>query len=371
MRSEDIVCRFTHASDLHIGRFQYTNSIRAMDYIEAFRSLLDSSQKVSSDFILLAGDVFNSLDLLPFYFSQVVEILRKFHQKTKSSIPIIAIEGNHDIRSFSKGNHISTNLSWLQVLNNLGIITLLNQSLDAPERINAPLSIKGINLYGNTYCGENINGSIERIAENVSSNGAFNILLNHFGVEGQMKGIPGQSKYGLDKTLKSRFNYIGLGHFHRQYVLDNYIYNPGCLSPACLSDFSLPHGFFIVDVMKEQNYEISIQRKRVPEREILWKSLSIRSKPKSKHLLSQQIIEYLSRDVQITNGMTFNRSSLNCPILCLTIRSVDGKLLSAIAKKEIRTELIQIFPFVEVHIFQKQIAYKPIEGFFQAYGCSA
>ncbi len=371
MGSEDSVCRFTHASDLHIGRFQYTNSIRAMDYIEAFRTLLDSSRRASSDFILLAGDVFNSLDLLPFYFSQVVDLLRKFHQKTKTSIPIIAIEGNHDIRSFSKGNHISTNLSWLQVLSNLELITLLNQSLDDPDRNEVPLSINGINIYGNTYSGEKIDGSIERIAGNVSSNGKFNILLNHFGVEGQMKGIPGQSKYRLDKTLKSRFNYIGLGHFHRQYVLDNYIYNPGCLSPACLSDFSLPHGYFIVDVKKEQNYEISIQRQKVHEREILWKSLSIRSKPKSKQLLSKQIVEFLSRDIQFTNGMNYYRNSLNCPILCLTIRSVDGKLISATAKKELRTELLQIFPFVEVHIFQKQIAYKPIEGFFQAYGCSA
>lgn len=371
MGSEEVVCRFVHASDLHIGRFQYTNPIRAMDYIEAFQTLLYDALRMSSNFILLAGDVFNSIDLLPYYFSQVVDILRKFHLKTQSSIPVIAIEGNHDIRSFSKGNRIATNLSWLNVLSDLGLIKLLNKPLDDCNEFYAPLVVNNVKIYGNSYCGENIDANIDVIAKKMCNNGAFNILINHFGVEGTMKGIPGQDKYRLDEHLKSLVNYLGLGHFHRQYVLDNYIYNPGCLSAACLSDFNLPHGYFLVEVKKEQKYEISIKRKKVQERKILWKCLSVKSKPKSKKLLSTQIVKFLSRDIPITTGKIYNRNSLDIPVLCLTIRSVDGKLLSAAAKKELRNELLQIFPIVEVHIFQKKITYKPIEGFFQAYGCSA
>lgn len=371
MVTDDTICRFVHASDLHIGRFQYTNPIRAMDYIDAFHCLLDNIMRNSTDFVLLAGDVFNSIDLLPFYFSQVVELLRKFHEKTNSSIPIIAIEGNHDIRSFSRGNHISTNLSWLRVLANLELITLLDSSLMDSERNQEPVQIYNVNIYGNTYSGEKIDTNIHKIVSNISSNGSYNILINHFGVEGQMKGIPGQSKYGLDKHLKSRVNYLGLGHFHRQFVLDDYIFNPGCLSPACLSDFNLPHGYFLVDVKKEKkNFHTQIVRKQVDERPTIWKTVSIKSRPKSKHFLFGQIMNLLKEEVPIQLETKFNPKNKIIPILCITIRSDTGKLLSSAAKKELRSELLQTFAIVEVHIFQKQIAYKPIEGFFLPVACS-
>ena len=366
MGSDEAICRFVHASDLHIGRFQYTNATRAMDYINGFQKLLEDAYRTTSDFILLAGDVFNSIDLLPFYFAQVVKILRKFQEKTKFSVPVIAIEGNHDIRSFSKGNRISTNLSWLKVLSGLGMITLLDSTLEDPNRNEDSLTIKGARIYGNTYCGERIDTNLNQILRNIPFNGAFNILINHFGVEGTMKGIPGQSKSRLDSFLKSRINYLGLGHFHKQYVLDGYIYNPGCLSPACLSDFNLPHGYFLVDVRKELNkYKIHVKRNRIRERQIIWKILTFKSKPKSKQELFESIKDQVKKNTPLVSKLEIISNTDLTPVLCLTVRSVDGKLLSTAVKKELRAEILQNFPLVEVHIFQKQILYKSIEGFFK------
>jgi DNA repair exonuclease SbcCD nuclease subunit len=315
--------------------------------------------------------VFNSLDLLPFYFSQVVDILRKFQQKTLGSTPVIAVEGNHDIRSFSKGNRIATNLSWLKVLSNLGLITLLDENLENPDRNSNPICVNEVKVYGNTYCGERIDESTEQILKNIPQNNGFNILINHFGIQGQMKGIPGQSKYILDEKLKPSINYLGTGHFHKQYLLDDYVYNPGCLSPACLSDFNLPHGYFLVDVCKDKGFSIKVTKKRVQERRLLWKNLTLKSKSNSLQQLYVTIIDLLKKDRSLHKICSTPIPQDALPVLCLTLRSPTGKLLSGASKKEIRSIILQNFPVVECHIFQKQIQYKPIEGFFLSSSCSA
>ncbi len=360
----DEIVLFIHASDLHLGRFQYTNPIRTLDYFNAFKDLLIAGQNV--DFILLAGDVFNSIDLLPYYFSKSIEILKDFHKKTNNSIPVIAIEGNHDIRSFSRGKKIEENLSWLHVLANLGLITLLRAPLEDPDRNNNPIQIKDVKIYGNTYCGERIDENLKYILRNIRSNGSFNILINHFGIEGQMKGVPGQLKYKLDPYMKARINYLGLGHFHKQFVLDNYIFNPGCLTPACLSDFSLPHGYFLVEVTKNRAYNVNLTRKKLLERKILWKSLIYPSKPKTKMKLFQDIAGRIHKKHIIPyQSQSLSTQDISTPVLCLTIRSPSGSMLSAAVKKELRAFLLKIFNVVEVHIFQKPINYKPIGNFFQ------
>ncbi|MHA1453740.1 MAG: hypothetical protein ACTSRD_12840, partial [Promethearchaeota archaeon] len=211
----------------------------------------------------------------------------------------------------------------------------------------------------------------ESILKNITRNNGFNILINHFGIAGQMKGIPGQSKYMLDKKVKPYIDYLGTGHFHKQYLLDDYIYNPGCLSPACLSDFNLPHGYFLVNVIKENKFSIQITKKRVHERRIIWKVLSIKSKPNSKQNLFSIVENFLKKEIPIRRSEGEIFSPENLPVLCLTIRSSSGKLFSTAAKKELRISILQSFQVVECHVFQNQINYKPIERFFPVTSCVA
>ena len=362
MESDELVCRFVHASDLHIGNYQYTNPNRAMDYIHALRFLLENVFQLSSDFLLLGGDVFNSIDLLPFYFAQVVDTLRKFYEKTKKQIPIIAIEGNHDIRSFSKGTKISSNHSWLEILSDLDLIILLNSPLEDTERNIESININEVNIFGNTYCGEKIDPHLPQIMKNIPSRNEFNILLNHVGIEGQMEGIPGQDKKVLDHTIKSRIHYLGLGHFHRQYIIDRWIYNPGCLIPACISDFNLPHGYFLVDVTKSSDFLIEIQRKQLPERSLIWHTITFKVYPKTKREMIALIIRHLNGFIRRNRG-SYNPYDKSVPILCLRIRSPSAKPLSTAMRKEIRDVLLQTFTIIECNVYQDLISYKPLMAF--------
>ena len=97
------VTRFIHASDIHLGSHQYRNEYRSDDFIRAFQEILELAIKNYVDFVLLGGDVFTSLEMLPGKLIKIVKILKDFKEFTNESILIIAIEGNHDIRKFSRG----------------------------------------------------------------------------------------------------------------------------------------------------------------------------------------------------------------------------------------------------------------------------
>ena len=89
------------------------------------------------DFLLLGGDVFTSLEMLPGKLTKIINLLTSFKKVTKNQISIIAIEGNHDIRKFSRGVRFKKRgQSWLKLLARLGLIVLLDAELDgAPEEI--------------------------------------------------------------------------------------------------------------------------------------------------------------------------------------------------------------------------------------------
>jgi len=159
--------KFIHASDIHLGATQYQNEHRANDFILAFKQILEQAIKHHVDFILLAGDIFTSLEMLPGLLTTIVNILKDFKKITNNSILIITIEGNHDIRRFSRGVRFERrDQSWLKLLNSIGLIILLDADLNAPiEEIFKPydfetkqggkIQIKDIVVYGTHYLGEN------------------------------------------------------------------------------------------------------------------------------------------------------------------------------------------------------------------------
>ena len=126
--------KFIHASDIHLGAAQYYNNERSIDFINTFQEILSLAEIHNVNFIILGGDVFTSLEMLPGHLTNIINILKKFKHDTKGNIPIISIEGNHDIRKFSRGTRFSQRgQSWLKLISSLGLIILLDADLEAPS----------------------------------------------------------------------------------------------------------------------------------------------------------------------------------------------------------------------------------------------
>ena len=363
-KKTDQTTKFIHASDIHLGSHQYEKSFRSDDYIYALKEILQISLNFSVDFILLGGDIFNSLDILPGKMAVIIEILKEFQKATKGKIPIIAIEGNHDIRRFSRGvrfNH--RNQSWLKVCAKLGLIILLNADLQAPsDKIFQPydfeqvkggkIQIKNVVIYGSRYLGEKPTSALSIIRKGINKeSGIYNILLQHFGVEGQMKNVPGVPLEILN-PLHHRVDYLALGHFHKQFVLDDWIYNPGSAEAVSSIDFTYNRSIFFVEISGVETFKKKVQILKLNNRACLRKFIANPYQFKKKENFYRYIIRMLKVAPEFT-GITKITSCLKSPFLILSIRGVKPLLYCDIKQREIEKLLVQNLPIIGAKVYQK------------------
>jgi DNA repair exonuclease SbcCD nuclease subunit len=356
--------KFIHASDIHLGCTQYQNEDRADDFINAFKQVLYLGIKNSVDFIILAGDVFTSIDILPEKLLQIIRLIEKFHAKTNKAIPIIAIEGNHDLRRYSHGLKTERKQSWLTLMNHLGLIILLGvgeygeskQQLEFQEynhksKRGNMMKIKFTNIFGTSYKGEKPESHIRTLYKSIDKKAdEFNILIQHFGIEGQMKNVPGLNLYVVNK-LKNRVDYLALGHFHLQYTIGGWIYNPGSTEAACSVDSLFNRGVFLVEVFKNFN-EISKRVKSIKllNRKILWKEICLpfqfKEKNKFFEYLLSQLTQYL-KDLRKEQLPTIYQ----LPLLYLKIIGLKPVKTCKITKKDIRKLICNNFSILDARVY--------------------
>jgi exonuclease SbcD len=356
--------RFIHASDIHLGSHQYENSSRSDDYIFALKEILQVALDYSVDFVLLGGDVFNSLDMLPGKMAVIIEILKNFQKATKGNVSIISIEGNHDIRRYSRGVRFKgRDQSWLKVCAKLGLLILLDvniqsstelvfQPYDFEQRMGGKVQIKNAMIYGSRYLGEKPIASLSIIRKGIKKErGIYNILLQHFGVEGQMKNVPGIS-LDLLNPLHHRVDYLALGHFHKQFILENWIYNPGSAEAVSSMDFTYNRGIFYVEVNGFEHFKKKVQILSLNNRRYLRKFISNPYQFKKKTDFYSYIINTMKRELELT-PISKIKSDLECPFLILTIRGVKPFPYYDIKQKEIEKFLVQNLSIGGAKVYQK------------------
>jgi len=359
----DCSVRFLHASDIHLGNQQYRNIYRADDFIRAFQEILDLALKYQVDFILLGGDIFTSLDLLPDQLTQIIKILKNFKINTDGRIPIIVIEGNHDLRKYSRGLKITRHQSWLKLIANLDLFILLDADINAsPEdmyntynlklRKGGKIQIKNVVIYGNRYLGSKTQEFLPKIRKAIKINdGLFHILLQHFGIEGQMKNVPGLHLQIVEQ-LKDRVDYLALGHYHKQFILNEWIYNPGSSEAACSSDSSYKRGIFLVKIFGNNSYTKQVYPIQLTNRKHIWHTLIFPVQFRNKSDINKYVIQKLKL---LLNSLRSDLKPSNpqMPILYLVLKSKKPFNSCKIDERSLKKMIIENFPVVDVKIYQK------------------
>lgn len=356
--------KFIHASDLHLGAHQFRNEYRANDFINAFQEILQLSIQYNLDFIVLGGDVFTSLELLPGRMAEIINLIREFRKSTEEKIPIITIEGNHDIRKFSMGKRFrERGQSWLKVLASLGLIVLLDADLnngvdelfkeyDFTEGIGGKIKIKDSIIYGTRYLGEKPTLELEKISKGINrDNGCFNVLLQHFGIEGQMENVPGLECEQI-LTLRDKVDYLALGHFHKPFILDDWIYNPGSTEAACTSDHSFDRGVFLVEVLKNHSISKKVRKIKLKNRAHKWQAIKIPFEYYNSSDLYDFIIKKLKYKLKHLNS-TINPSDLRMPILYLILKGIKPATSCKIKDSDLSKKILEQLPVVDVRIYKQ------------------
>ncbi|HEX7628110.1 MAG TPA: DNA repair exonuclease [Candidatus Methanoperedens sp.] len=237
---------FIHASDLHLGYAQYGLEERFRDYARAFQSVIKYAIDHRAEFILISGDLFHKRNINAPTYLQAYKVLLELKERSPST-QVYAIEGNHDLAFHQDGK------SWLEILNSQGLLRLIRLKEAGEIKLMGDyVELDNVRIFGVRYIGSNTTSSIQQIADEIkkieaASGEKFTILMMHFGLEGQVKqSEAGEIPYSSLMPLKELVDYLALGHYHMQYEMDGWIFNPGSIEMISMNEYGLPKGFYHV-----------------------------------------------------------------------------------------------------------------------------
>ena len=100
-----------HASDFHLGFWQFQLTGRLLDFATVIDRVADTAIEQRVDLVVDTGDTFNSPEPDP----MSVGVYRRFVEKLAGAgIPLLAIVGNHNVHDISK--QLEGNPSWMEAV---------------------------------------------------------------------------------------------------------------------------------------------------------------------------------------------------------------------------------------------------------------
>ncbi len=250
--------KFLHIADVHLGCTRYHLEESQRDFFDAWIDVLERyaiGEKV--DFVLMCGDFFHKRSVPPETMNYAFAGLSLLKDE---GIPVISIEGNHDQK------HRDSEYSWLRSLANWGLVYLLEPTNTDGVLSYAPWdddAVKGgfvdigdARIFGSDWYGASANAAIPQLVRAMTEHrreGAFHILMLHTDVEGhETHPIPALSRDKLNE-LREVADYVALGHTHKCFEIDNWVFNPGSLEITNIAEYSERRGAWLVEVEGGKN----------------------------------------------------------------------------------------------------------------------
>ena len=244
--------KFLHMADCHLGYRQYNLSERFNDFGRAFLHVIDVAIAEKVDFVLLAGDLFHKRAIDALTLNQAMHALERLRN---AQIPCIAVQGNHEHAYYDE------QIGWMEFLNIRQYLTLLDakytEGRPTLRQYKRPYGtfvdpLPGIRVHGLQYQGAGTAKAITSYSEclgDVPRDGVeYSIFVSHAGVEGEVDQMGGLSMREW-ACLREHADYVALGHIHKPYTRDEWIYNPGSLETCSTAEVTWQdRGYYLVEV---------------------------------------------------------------------------------------------------------------------------
>lgn len=224
--------KFAHMADIHLGGWRQ-QPLQKLNF-ESFQKTIDICIKEKVDFILIAGDLFDTafpqIEILKETFAE----FRKLHD---AKIPCFLISGSHDYSVSGK--------TFLDVLEKSGFCKNVTDFEEKEGKIILnPIIYGDVAIYG--YPGKKTGldvHDLKRIKLNDTS--LFKILMLHTTIDKAKGNLPIDA---VEADLLPYADYYALGHLHIVFNYKNFVY-PGPLFPNNFAELeTLKHGsFYIVE----------------------------------------------------------------------------------------------------------------------------
>lgn len=250
--------RFLHVGDIHLGCRQYNHPEREDDFYEAFDSILTRyalpttpEGEAQVDFVLIAGDLFDSRNINPNTLSRAVRALATLRDY---GIQVFAIEGNHDQK---RRDELA---SWYDYLNDQELLFYLRDFQEDGELVLLPwdeeegygsyydIPDTGIRIVGSRWYGATAHNMLERFPDVLASlpPADFTIMMFHGGLTDYVNELSAGVEYEQFLKLRPHLDYLALGHIHMEYQRQQWLFNPGSPEATKLDEYHKVRGAYRV-----------------------------------------------------------------------------------------------------------------------------
>jgi DNA repair exonuclease SbcCD nuclease subunit len=330
--------KFLHIADIHLGIRRYRSEDRAKDFFRAWATCLEKyalQEKV--DFVLIAGDLFDARKVEPQAMNHAMIMLVKLRD---AGIPVIAIEGNHD------SHEVSQRFSWLRSLSQWGFLKLLEpvhdenglhlDPWDQESGAGSFVDVNGVRVFGSIWYGSTVGQMLPSLVDQMREHydeRRFNIMMLHTDVEGQLnRPIPALPVAKINE-LKACVNYLALGHTHKNFEIDGWVFNPGSLEACSVDEFFNNRGAYLVEVVDgkpqarlvQEYYQRPIRRLRF--------DVSGRGTPEDLH---EALFGQLRQDLTPHNP---DETDLPAPVIELSLQGHLGFKSALLEINQLRDEI--------------------------------
>jgi DNA repair exonuclease SbcCD nuclease subunit len=237
--------KFAHLGDCHLGGWRQPE-LKALNF-QSFKFAVDKCIKERVDFILIAGDLFDSayppIDTLKDTFGE-------FRKLKEAEIPVFLVAGSHDYSASGK--------SFLDVLEKAGFCKNVAVFEERDDKIMLqPVLYKNVSIYG--YPGKKSSLEVADVSriKLQDSPGFFKILMQHTAIKDAVPSLPIQS---VDHEKLPKVDYLALAHLHITYSKEGRVYS-GPVFPNNISELEELQGgaFYIFNDGKISRQEIKIK----------------------------------------------------------------------------------------------------------------
>lgn len=249
--------KFIHAADLHLGRTAYAKrdpgsgrNCRAQDLLDRFKDMVDYALDNDIMFILISGDMFDSVRP---GFGTVAFVLQQLLRLAERNIGVCIIGGNHDTPKTMTGT------SPLEVLSYIPGMTVAYREPYVLTRIpGGDLNFcMHIHMVPFTYDKETFEQHVESCKKELDPD-SFNILMLHVAISSDVRMLSFDELILDDayvKDLAGAYDYIALGHYHgylREH--DQRVVYPGSTERITFNEVNdMDKGFVVCEYNMDSN----------------------------------------------------------------------------------------------------------------------
>jgi DNA repair exonuclease SbcCD nuclease subunit len=246
--------RLIHIADTHLGLAAFSRldpesgmNLREKQIYENFLSAIDEIINQKPDTLVHAGDLFDTVKPKTKAYTTVLEALERLHEK---EIPLIIIAGNH---SMVKTRYTTSPFE---------VLTYHKSALQTAHKFRyeqVEIGDTVFHLLPNMLKPEDYRTEYDKIELSTTHR---NVLVTH-GLATQLKDkrLATVAEHELDSTILSEnFDYIALGHYHRQCQITDNAWYSGSTEFLTYGEIADAKGGLIVDTQSHEVHHLELPK---------------------------------------------------------------------------------------------------------------